>query len=78
MVANLVGSIYDECKSDVSNDVLCLAQSIQKVFQCTVKFTVIPAKTAKLLKLNIWNDFVHAVENSIEYGIFFCIYNYLS
>lgn len=71
MVANLVGSVYDKCKIDVSNDVLCLAQSIQKVFQCTVKFTVIPAKTAKLLKLNIWNDFVHAVENSIEYGIFF-------
>lgn len=68
MVAHLVGGAYDECKYHVSNDVKCLAQSIQRVFQCTVKFTVIPAKTAKLLKLNIWNDFVCAVENSIESG----------
>lgn len=68
MVAHLVGRAYDECKKHVSNDVNCLAQSIQTVFQCTVKFTVIPAKTAKLLKLNIWNDFVRAVENSIENG----------
>ncbi|XP_025424784.1 cytochrome P450 315a1, mitochondrial isoform X2 [Sipha flava] len=66
MVAHLVGRAYDECKMHVSNDVNCLAQSIQKVFQCTVKFTVIPAKTAKLLKLNIWNDFVCAVDSSID------------
>lgn len=71
MVASLVGGAYDECKNHVSNDVICLAQSIQKVFQCTVKFTIIPAKTAKLLKLNIWNDFVHAVKNTIENGNFF-------
>lgn len=68
MVAHLVGGAYDQCKNDVSNDVNCLAQSIQNVFQCTVKFTVIPAKTAKLLKLSIWNDFVQAVESSIENG----------
>ncbi|VVC28131.1 Cytochrome P450,Cytochrome P450, E-class, group I [Cinara cedri] len=68
MVANLVGSVYEKCKHHVSEDVNCLAQSIQKVFQCTVKFTFIPAKTAKLLKLKIWNDFIHAVENSIEYA----------
>lgn len=68
MVAHLVGGFYDECKSYVSNDVNHLAQSIQHVFQCTVKFTVIPVKTAKLLKLNIWSDFVYAVENSIESG----------
>jgi hypothetical protein len=68
MVAHLVGRAYDECKMHVSNDVNCLAQSIQKVFQCTVKFTVIPAKTAKLLKLNIWNDFVCAVDSSIDSG----------
>lgn len=68
MVAHLVGGVYNECKNHVSNDVDCLAQSIQTVFQCTVKFTVIPAKTAKLLKLNIWNDFVRAVESSIESG----------
>lgn len=75
MVAHLVGDVYDECKNHVSNDVNHLAQSIQKVFQCTVKFTAIPAKTAKLLKLNIWNDFVLAVENSIESGkiIFFLV-----
>ncbi|XP_022164033.1 cytochrome P450 315a1, mitochondrial [Myzus persicae] len=66
MVAHLVGGVYDDCKHDISNDVNCLAQSIQKVFQSTVKFTVIPAKTSKLLKLNIWNDFVLAVDNSIE------------
>lgn len=68
MVAHLVGRVYDDCKNDLSNDVNCLAQCIQKVFQCTVKFTVIPAKTSKLLKLNIWNDFVIAVDNSIESG----------
>lgn len=68
MVAHLVGGVYDDCKHDISNDVNCLAQSIQKVFQSTVKFTVIPAKTSKLLKLNIWNDFVLAVDNSIESG----------
>lgn len=68
MVAHLVGGIYDECKNHVSNDVDQLSQNIQKVFQSTVKFTVIPVKTAKLLKLNVWNDFVHAVENSIESG----------
>lgn len=68
MVANLVGSVYNECKHHVSNDVNDLAQSIQKVFQCTVKFTFIPAKTAKLLKLEIWSDFVYAVEISIAYG----------
>jgi len=68
MVAHLVGGVYDDCKNDLSNDINCLAQCIQKVFQCTVKFTVIPAKTSKLLKLNIWNDFVLAVDNSIESG----------
>jgi len=73
MVAYLVGGVYNECKMHVSNDVDYLAQSIQTVFQCTVKFTVIPAKTAKLLKLNIWNDFVHAVENSVESGKIFFI-----
>lgn len=74
MVAHLVGEVYEMCKTDVSNDIKCLAESIQKVFQCTVKFTVIPAKTAKLLKLNIWNDFVNAVKNSIVSGkIFFAL-----
>jgi len=68
MVAHLVGRVYDDCKNDLLNYVNCLAQCIQKVFQCTVKFTVIPAKTSKLLKLNIWNDFVIAVDNSIESG----------
>lgn len=68
MVAHLVGNVYDECKNHVSNDVNHLALSIQKVFQCTVKFTAIPAKTAKFLKLNIWKDFVLAVENSIKSG----------
>lgn len=68
MVAHLVGGAYDECKTHISNDVNYLAQCIQKVFQCTVKFTVIPAKTAKLLKLKIWNDFVCAVNSSIESG----------
>jgi len=68
MVAHLVGGVYDDCKKDILNDVICLAQCIQKVFQCTVKFTVISAKTSKLLKLNIWNDFVLAVDNSIESG----------
>jgi len=73
MVAYLVGGVYNECKMYVSNDVDYLAQSIQTVFQCTVKFTVVPAKTAKLLKLNIWNDFVRAVENSVESGKIFFI-----
>lgn len=68
MVAHLVGRAYDECKLHVSNNITYLAENIQKVFQCTVKFTVIPAKTAKLLKLNIWNDFVVAVDRSIESG----------
>lgn len=68
MVAHLVGGVYDDCKYYISNDVNCLAKSIQKVFQCTVKFTVISAKSAKFLKLNIWNDFVRAVEESIESG----------
>lgn len=68
MVAHLVGGAYDDCKMQVSNDINCLAQSIQEVFQCTVKFTVIPAKTAKLFKMKIWNDFVHAVQNSIDTG----------
>jgi len=68
MVASLVGGNYNECKNHVSNDVDCLAQNIQTVFQCSVKFTIIPAKTAKLLKLNIWKDFVFAVENSIKSG----------
>lgn len=71
MVAHLVGGAYDECKMHISNDVNYLAQSIQKVFQCTVKFTVIPAKTAKSLKLNIWNEFVQAVDSSIESGEIF-------
>lgn len=73
MVAHLVGEVYEKCKSDVSNDINCLAVSIQKVFQCTVKFTVIPAKTAKLFKLNIWNDFVNAVQNSIVNGKMFVV-----
>jgi len=68
MVAHLVGKVYDDYKSEISNDVNYLAQCIQKVFQCTVKFTVIPAKTSRLLKLNTWNDFVLAVHNSIESG----------
>lgn len=75
MVAHLNGGVYDECKNDISNDVNCLTQCIQKVFQCTVKFTVIPAKTSKLLKLNIWNDFVLAVDNSIESGKILLIFN---
>lgn len=66
MVAHLVGGVYDKYKNDISNDVNCLAQCIQKVFQCTVKFTVIPANISKSLKLKIWNDFVLAVDNSIE------------
>lgn len=68
MVAHLVGGVYDDCKYSVSNDVNCLAQNIQKVFQSTVKFSVFPVKIAKLLKLKIWNDFVSAVDDSIESG----------
>jgi len=68
MVAHLVGGVYDNYKNDISNDVNCLAQCIQKVFQCTVKFTVIPANISKSFKLKIWNDFVLAVDNSIESG----------
>lgn len=71
MVAHLVGGVYDECKIDIMKDVNYLAQCIQKVFQCTVKFTIIPVKIAKLLKLSIWNDFVYAVEDSIKNGNMF-------
>ncbi|XP_050059362.1 cytochrome P450 315a1, mitochondrial isoform X3 [Aphis gossypii] len=77
MVAHLVGGVYDNYKNDISNDVNCLAQSIQKVFQCTVKFTVIPANISKSLKLKIWNDFVLAVDNSIESGLHKSIQNNL-
>lgn len=76
MVAHLVGGAYAKCKNDVLNDIKCLAESIRKVFQCTVKFTVIPAKNAKFLNLNIWNDFVFAVKNSIENGKFYIYYVY--
>lgn len=68
MVAHLVGGVYDDYKCCVSNDVNCLAQNIQRVFQSTVKLTLFPPKVAKLLKLNIWKDFVSAVDDSIESG----------
>lgn len=71
MVAHLVGGVYNECKVHVSNEVNCLAQSVQKIFQCTVKFTLISAKNAKILNLKMWKDFVQAVNSSIENGMIY-------
>lgn len=68
MVAHLVGGVYNEYKYYVSNDVNCLAQNIQRVFQSTVNLTLFPPNVAKLLKLNIWKEFVSAVDDSIESG----------
>ncbi|XP_050429043.1 cytochrome P450 315a1, mitochondrial isoform X2 [Adelges cooleyi] len=66
MVSYLVGGVFEKCKEEVSNDINKLAYSVQQIFQSSVKFTIIPAKTAKLLKLGIWYDFVKAVDESIN------------
>lgn len=71
MVAYLMGNSFKSCRKEVLNDINDLAYSVQKIFKNSVKFTVIPAKTAKLLKLSIWNDFVKSVDDTIEHGIIF-------
>lgn len=77
MVSYLVGGVFEKCKEEVSNDINKLAYSVQQIFQSSVKFTIIPAKTAKLLKLGIWYDFVKAVDESINNGkeLFWFSYN---
>ncbi|XP_050532424.1 cytochrome P450 315a1, mitochondrial isoform X2 [Daktulosphaira vitifoliae] len=68
MVAYLVGNAFKSCRKEILSDINNLAHNIQEIFKNSVKFTVIPAKTAKLFKLKIWNDFVKSVNDSMKYA----------